>query len=147
MYGGSRGDVGPMTEADAEREIEGLMKRDYVWVIDAGSFIGHVRLDRVDLNDRRASIAIGIADASRLGQGLGSQAIALVQGYAFNSLRLHRLSLRVVAYNRRAIRAYEKCGFVIEGREREAALVDGEWHDDVIMGILDREHASMLLQR
>jgi RimJ/RimL family protein N-acetyltransferase len=45
----------------------------------------------------------------------------------------------VLAYNKRAIRAYEKCGFVIEGREREAAFVDGAWHDDVMMGLLDHE--------
>jgi len=47
-----------------------------------------------------------------------------------------------VDYNVRAIRAYEKCGFAVEGREREAALVDGSCHDDVIMGILDREFAG-----
>ena len=40
------------------------------------------------------------------------------------------LSVRVVAYNSRAIHAYEKCGFRVEGREREAAFVDGQWHDD-----------------
>jgi RimJ/RimL family protein N-acetyltransferase len=51
--------------------------------------------------------------------------------------------VRVVDYNLRAIRAYQKCGFVIEGREREAALVDGAWHDDVMMAILDREHLAM----
>ena len=45
----------------------------------------------------------------------------------------------VVAYNTRALRAYAKCGFVIEGREREAAFVDGQWHDDVLMGILEPE--------
>jgi len=61
---------------------------------------------------------------------------------AFATLRLHRISVRVVDYNVRAIRAYEKCGFAVEGRDREAALVDGTWHDDVIMGILDREFAG-----
>jgi RimJ/RimL family protein N-acetyltransferase len=52
---------------------------------------------------------------------------------------LHRVSVRVLAYNKRAIRSYQKCGFVIEGREREAGPVNGQWHDDVIMGLLDRE--------
>jgi RimJ/RimL family protein N-acetyltransferase len=52
------------------------------------------------------------------------------------------VSVRVVAYNLRAIRAYQKCGFVIEGHEREAACVDGTWHDGVMMGLLDREFAA-----
>ena len=63
--------------------------------------------------------------------------------YAFNVLKLHRLSVRVVEYNTRAIRAYQKCGFVVEGREREAAFVDGIWHDDVVMGIVDREYMEI----
>jgi RimJ/RimL family protein N-acetyltransferase len=58
-------------------------------------------------------------------------------------LGLHRVSVRVVAYNERAIQAYKKCGFRIEGREREAALVDGVWHDDVIMGVLESEYAPI----
>ncbi len=53
---------------------------------------------------------------------------------------LHRISVRVVEYNARALRACQKCGFVIEGREREAALVDGAWYDDVMKGLLDREY-------
>ena len=144
MYGGSSSDVRPMTTEIAERWVQDLMKHDYAWIIEASSLIGHVRLDRVDLRDRRASLALGIEDFALLGKGLGAEAIRLVQQYAFGELDLHRLSVRVVEYNHRAIRAYEKCGFVIEGREREAALVDGQWCDDVMMGILDREYSTLL---
>jgi RimJ/RimL family protein N-acetyltransferase len=64
-------------------------------------------------------------------------------GSRFNDLKLNRVSLRVVEYNLRAIRAYQKCCFVGEGREREAAFVDGVWHDDIMMAILDREFAEI----
>jgi hypothetical protein len=47
--------------------------------------------------------------------------------------------LRALACNVRAIHCYESCGFVVEGREREATLVDGFRHDDVIVGILAPE--------
>jgi RimJ/RimL family protein N-acetyltransferase len=145
MYGGNRSDVRPMTEEAAKLWVQRLLDQEYAWVIEAGSLIGQIRLDRVDLRDRRANLAIGIEDSGRLGIGLGTEAIALVSSYAFDVLKLHRVSVRVVDYNLRAIRAYQKCGFVIEGREREAALVDGTWHDDVMMAILDREY--MVLQR
>src|SRR5215472_7002636 len=140
MYGGSLSDLRPMTEDAAKRWVQRLLDQDYAWIIEAGHLIGEIRLDRVDLRDRRASLAIGIEDASQLGKGLGTEAILLVLGYAFDVLRLHRISVRVVDYNVRAIRAYQKCGFVVEGREREAAFVDGIWHDDVMMAILDREY-------
>lgn len=147
MYGGNLSDLRQMTEHAAKRWVQQLLDQDYAWIIEAGSLIGKIRLDRVDLRDRRASLAIGIENTSQLGKGLGSEAIALALGYAFNVLELHRVSVRVVDYNLRAIRSYQKCGFVIEGREREAAFVDGIWYDDVMMAILDREYAEIQAAR
>ena len=46
----------------------------------------------------------------------------------------------MLSYNRRAIRAYEQCGFVHEGVVRECRCVDDEWIDDLRMSILDREY-------
>jgi RimJ/RimL family protein N-acetyltransferase len=48
----------------------------------------------------------------------------------------------VLAYNTRAIACYRACGFVEEGGERQAALVDGSWHDFVIMSILEADPAA-----
>lgn len=95
------------------------------------------------MQDRRASFAIGIHSPNWLGKGIGTDATRMVLKFAFSTLKLHRISLRVIAYNSRAIRSYEKSGFVIEGREREAGFVDGEWHDDIMMGI-DREFSVNL---
>jgi len=140
MYGGNRSDLRPLTEELARTWVRNLIDHDYAWIIEVGNrLIGHIRLDRVDLKDRRASLALGIEDRATLGVGVGPEAIDLVLRYAFDVLKLHRVSVRVVTYHKRAIRAYQKCGFVMEGREREAAFVDGAWHDDVMMGIIDRE--------
>jgi RimJ/RimL family protein N-acetyltransferase len=143
MYGGSRSDLRPMTEEAAKRWVQRLLNHECAWIIDVGTLIGQIRLDHIDLRDRRANLAIGIEDSTQLGKGFGTEAIDLVLGWAFNALKLHRVSVRVVDYNLRAIRAYQKCGFVAEGREREAAFVDGIWHDDVMMAILDREYLEI----
>ncbi len=137
MYGGSQKNVQPMTLGEAAQWVQRLLAHPCAWIIETSKLIGHARLDNIDEHDRRASLAIGIDDSSSLGKGLGSEAIGLVLEYAFDSRKLHRVSLRVLDYNTRAIRAYQKCGFVIEGRERQAAFVDGEWVDDLIMGILE----------
>lgn len=84
-------------------------------------------------------MAIAIYDSQKLGKGFGSEAIRLLLHHAFTELDLHRIGIRVLAYNERAIRAYEKRGFIVEGRERETAFVDGVWQDDLMMGILSRE--------
>lgn len=139
MFGGSRAQLVPMKIDGARRWVGRIADHPHAWVIARQEPIGEIRLDRVDLNDRRASLAVGIVDPGALGQGYGTEAIRLVLEYAFGHLALHRVSVRVLAYNGRAIRAYERCGFVVEGREREAAHVDDEWHDDVIMGVLEHE--------
>jgi RimJ/RimL family protein N-acetyltransferase len=139
MYGGDSANVPPMIIAQAENWIKGLIEQDYAWVIEAGALVGHVRLHTVNMHDRSAILAIGIESPLYLNKGFGTEAIKLVQHFAFTQMQLHRLSLRVLAYNHRAIRAYQKCGFQTEGRERESAFVDGKWHDDLIMGILAHE--------
>lgn len=143
MFGVSRTAVRPLTRDGATRWVQRLVDHSQAWVIETdGRLIGEIRLDNVDRHDRRASMAIGILDPALLGKGLGSEAIRLLLRHAFAVLQLHRIGIRVLAYNQRAIRAYEKCGFVIEGREREAAFVNGAWHDDVLMGLLDHEFLS-----
>ncbi|WP_344040507.1 GNAT family protein [Nesterenkonia flava] len=48
----------------------------------------------------------------------------------------------VYGYNARGIRAYEKAGFVVEGRRRASVLHQGRWFDDVSMGILAEEYLT-----
>lgn len=140
MFGVSRSASRPLTADGAARWVRRLFDQSHAWVIEVqGRLIGEIRLDNVDLHDRRASMAVAIFDPTLLGKGLGSEAIILLLRHAFADLQLHRIGVRVLAYNQRAIRAYEKRGFVIEGREREAALVNGSWHDDVMMGLLEHE--------
>ena len=82
---------------------------------------------------------IGIENPGYWGRGYGTEVTRLALHYAFNTLQLHRVHLRVAAYNTRAIRCYQKCGFRVEGRERENFQVDGEWQDDVLMAVLRDE--------
>lgn len=97
--------------------------------------VGELRPDDINHHDQRASLA-GINDPGLLGQGLGTEAMHLAIDYAFGPLGLHRLTVRVLEYNTRAIRAYQSCGFSIEGRERQAASIGGQCYDDLMMGLL-----------
>ena len=63
-----------------------------------------------------------------------------MRGHRPATLGLHRVDLRVLEFNRRAITAYEKCGFIQEGVEREGALIADEWRTDVMMSILEQEY-------
>lgn len=140
MFGVSRNEVRPLTRAEAAQWVRGLSDHPHTWVIEInGAFAGIIRLDNVNRQDKRATMAVGIYNPALLGKGFGTEAIALLLRHAFGEMALHRIGIRVLAYNKRAIRAYEKCGFIIEGRERETAYVNGRWHDDIMMGLLDHE--------
>jgi RimJ/RimL family protein N-acetyltransferase len=61
----------------------------------------------------------------------------LMVNYGFKELNLHRIELDVFAFNTRAIRVYENIGFKREGLLRDTLFYDGEFHDTVLMSILE----------
>lgn len=114
------------------------------WRMEAeGICIGSIRLHRISEADRSARLAIGIWNLAYLSKGYGTEAIWLVLGYAFEKMELHRVELTVLDYNLRGIRCYEKCGFRREGILRESAYIEGEYHSDIMMSVLESEYWSM----
>ena len=77
------------------------------------------------------------------GKGIGKAALSLILEYAFSELNLHRVFLNVFSFNKRAIKLYEKMGFMHEGVLRQAFYRAGDWHDIVIMSILKNEYLSV----
>lgn len=137
MFGGNSEDLLPISVEEVTAWLKGIEDEPYAWVVEHdGRLLGEAKLHSLNEHDRRARFAVGFYDHVKLGIGLGQEVTRLVLRYAFEELKLHRVDLHVLAYNVRAIRCYEKCGFIIEGKERESAYVDGEWHDDLIMGLL-----------
>jgi RimJ/RimL family protein N-acetyltransferase len=63
----------------------------------------------------------------------------VVLRYAFQELNLRRVSLTTYEYNPRAIRSYEKAGFIHEGRARKFLLREGRRWDLLFMGVLREE--------
>lgn len=140
MFGADPTLIKPYTCAMAQDWIDAQMQEPLAFIIEhKGRLIGALRLHSVVPHDKRASLAVGLLDPDLLGKGIGTQACRLILDHAFSTLDLHRITLRVIDYNARAIAAYEKLGFQHEGREREAACVGDTYHDDLIMGLLASE--------
>ncbi|ERN53808.1 GNAT family N-acetyltransferase [Alkalihalophilus marmarensis] len=140
MYGIEAVDITPKTFERAKRFIEAIANNQWEWcVVYQNRFVGQARLT-VNQTDNRARYAVGLFDPSVWNKGLGTEVTNLVLEFAFKTLNLHRVDLRVLEYNVRAIRCYEKCGFIKEGIEREGALINGKYETDLFMSILDREY-------
>jgi RimJ/RimL family protein N-acetyltransferase len=103
-----------------------------------GRCVGEVVLNQVDADNESCNFRILLGPDGR-DRGLGSEATRLLVDHAFRNLPLHRITLGVYEFNPRARRAYEKAGFVVEGREREALKFDDQRVDQVMMSILRPE--------
>lgn len=98
--------------------------------------LGFINLQSPAWTHGEAFMGINLGERQDWGQGYGTDALKVLLRYAFTELNLHRVSLGVLADNTRAIRSYEKAGFVIEGHYRQSVRRDGRWQDVVSMGLL-----------
>ena len=105
---------------------------------DDDVLVGHVTLFGAHVPTRAATVAIGLGP-EHLSRGLGTDALRVMVRYGFEELGLNRIGLGVFAYNDRAIAVYRKVGFVEEGRRREMTFHAGQFHDEVLMGLLRSE--------
>ncbi|GLU48951.1 GNAT family N-acetyltransferase [Nocardiopsis ansamitocini] len=102
----------------------------------SGRFFGELSLMSVDVDNESAAYRIALSAIEFTGRGLGKEATRLLLDYAFDRIGLHRVWLRVYAFNMRAIAAYLSCGFTVEGRMRDALLWEGRRHDALLMSVL-----------
>jgi len=100
------------------------------------AYLGQVNLDSIDWKNRVGRIGIVIGSAENFGRGYGTEAMRLLVEFAFREMNLNRLELEVYEFNERAIRSYERVGFVQEGRLRERQYKKGRYWDVIQMGLL-----------
>ncbi|MGW6277537.1 GNAT family N-acetyltransferase [Kribbella sp. NPDC055071] len=134
---GSHGEIGEEQARQWMRTRKDQTDRLDLVIVDqaSGEVVGEAVLNDWDSDNRSCNFRILIGPAGQ-GRGLGTEATRLIVGYGLEEVGLHRISLGVYAFNPRAQRAYEKAGFVVEGRLRDALLWDGEWVDEIVMSVL-----------
>lgn len=132
----------PVSEFQHECWFESMMtkKSDIILFVIEESFtneaIGSCQLMHIDELHRNAELQIRIGKKGSQSKGMGTMSVNLLLDYGFNHLNLHRIYLHVFADNERAIKTYLKCGFVVEGKLKEAAFINGRYIDILILGIL-----------
>lgn len=124
-----------------ESWYENQLKEECAFIIDLnGHCIGGAKFHHISKSDKSATYAIGIFDPSMHSKSIGTEVTNLMIQFGFEELKLHRIDLKVLDYNKRGIRCYEKCGFKVDGILRESAFIDGQYSSDIIMSILEDEY-------
>lgn len=101
--------------------------------------IGNIKIGPISQNHSFANVGIIIGDKTFWGKGYGIEAIKLAVNYAFHQLNLHKLAAYVHARNTSSIQAFKKAGFTEEGRQRQHLILNGEFVDRLILGIINPE--------
>ncbi len=100
-------------------------------------YVGNTFFRKIDWQNRSAEYGIFIGDKSCWGKKIGSEVTRLMLKYGFSELGLRRIWLTVLAYNERAIKCFEKCGFQTEGILRSAIFSGGKFNDVILMSIIE----------
>ena len=98
--------------------------------------IGFARLYRIEWTHGTGSVQIGLGDRNDRGKGYGTEVLHMLLRYAFDELNLYRLAAMTVEYNTGAIRFFERAGFNVEVRRRQAVQRDGKRWDVLMLGLL-----------
>jgi len=104
--------------------------------LSAGETIGTCKLININWKHKSAELQIRIGDKKYWGKGYGTESIELLCDFGYKDFNLNRIFLHVWEGNKRAIAAYKKVGFEVEGKMREAAFIEGKYENVVLMSIL-----------
>ena len=132
-----------LVSIDSEKAwLEKATSEKYIFAIvnkENDTLLGNISLMHIHEVNRTAELGIFIGDENYLSKGYGSEAIMLLLDYAFKYVNLNNVMLRVFDYNKRAIKAYEKCGFKTFGVWKKSHYFDGEYSDEIYMNILKED--------
>jgi RimJ/RimL family protein N-acetyltransferase len=137
----------PMSLTDEEQWFENASKREQAerpLAIEARqgdgwTLIGNCGVFNIEWTHRAAELGIMIGDKSVWNKGYGTETMELLLQHGFETLNLNRIYLRVYSTNPRAMRVYEKVGFVMEGKLRQGVYRHGRYADVHLMSVLRSE--------
>jgi RimJ/RimL family protein N-acetyltransferase len=115
--------------------------------LETDELIGRCMLFDLDWVNRRAMLGIVIGEKAYWGQGYGQEAVRLLLDYGFALLNLNSVMLGTFAFNQRALHCYERVGFKVIGRRRQARIIAGIKYDAILMDILAAEYESACVEQ
>jgi len=135
------------TKAEIEHWFESLFTEQNtynvgVYLKSTNQLIGYAGISGISKLNKSGEFFIFIGDKSQWGKGIGTLVTQKITAYGFDTLQLNRMMLTVSELNMGGVRAYEKAGYTIEGRLREACYRDGVFHDKIVMSMLQSEYKN-----
>ena len=126
--------------------VNSLNQRFAVDAPDLG-LIGTANLVDIDWKNKNAFHGMMLGDKDIRGKGYGRDTIMAIMRYAFEELGLNRLDGNMIEYNESSIVVYvEKCGWKVEGRQRNWYFRHNRCWDRVVVGVTKEDYFALLEQ-
>ena len=113
---------------------------EFVIENDSAQFLGGCGLNQISTAHRWANLGYWVR-TSAAGRGVATQAVQLLEDWAFRETQLDRLEIVSSVLNHGSIRVAEKSGAVREGFARERLLLHDKRHDAVVFSLLRTDWA------
>ncbi|MBK7627798.1 MAG: GNAT family N-acetyltransferase [Bacteroidales bacterium] len=111
-----------------------------IYYKENNKFIGTQRIGHINWRTGIADMGIMIGDEEYRGKGLSKDIMRTSMKYAFKNLSLRKLTGGTSRTNIAMQKCFEGLGFVKEGVIRSQLLIDGEYIDHILYGILKSEY-------
>jgi len=125
----------------SQREIPRTVYKLAVTIPQQDTVIGLLKLSRRWEAIREWEIGWAI-HLEEWGQGYATEAAWHMIDWAFSELKTHRVVAFCHALNASSVRVMEKLGMHKDGRLRETRWLKGEWWDEYVYAILERDWKS-----
>ncbi|MCX7653971.1 MAG: GNAT family N-acetyltransferase [Fervidobacterium sp.] len=103
-----------------------------------GQRVGRVRITNIDYRNQKCEFGIHIHKNFR-GMGLAYKAGSIIIDYVFRNLPIRKIYLYTMEENVKAVKLFQKLGFVIEGTLIEEVFKDGKWRNVLRMAIFRQD--------
>jgi RimJ/RimL family protein N-acetyltransferase len=111
-----------------------------------GRLVGTANLVNINWKDRNAFHGMMLGDKSIRGKGIGEEVVNLIMKYSFLELGLNRLDGDIISYNSASMKLYtQKCGWEIEGCQKEWYFRNNSWHDRILVGITKAKYLQKIV--
>lgn len=108
-----------------------------IFLNEDNRLLGTISLFQVMRSSLQNAVLGYFLDKAHNGKGYTTQAVKLINKYAFEELKLHRIEAGVMPHNIGSIRVLEKAGFHKEGLARKNVKINGKWEDHEVLAILN----------
>lgn len=112
---------------------------------EAHEALGMTGLDNISQVNRDAIVPLFIEKSFRR-SGIGIRATSLILDFAFRQLGLNRVTSYYRADNMSSQKLLNRLGFHVEGTMRQAWFADGQFHDMLVVGILQSDWMGRRLE-